>query len=193
MLDVDGVLVRGRPADGKPWFTGLEADLGLSYRLLRETFFEPYWQAIFTGHDALRPRLAAVLAKVAPGVGADALIAYWFENDSRLDPAVLEDMATLRRDGVRVLLATNQEHLRARYLMEELGLAGRVDGMLHSAALGCRKPMRDFFRRATEHAGVPPGEIVLVDDAVANVEAAREAGWHAHLWTGETRLKALVG
>jgi HAD superfamily hydrolase (TIGR01509 family) len=40
---------------------------------------------------------------------------------------------------------------------------------------------------------VPPDEIVLVDDAAANVEAARTAGWRAHLWTGETRLRALLG
>jgi putative hydrolase of the HAD superfamily len=193
MLDVDGVLVHGRPADGKPWFTGLEADLGLSYALLQATFFEPYWQAIFTGRDALAPRLGAVLAKAAPGLSAETLIAYWFDNDSRLDLTVLDDVATLRRRGIRVLLATNQEHLRARYLMEELGLGSKVDGMLHSAALGCRKPMPEFFRRATAHAGVPPAEIVLVDDAPANVDAARAAGWQAHLWTGETRLAALVG
>jgi len=41
----------------------------------------------------------------------------------------------LRLSGMRVFLATNQEHRRARHLMETMGLKAYVDGMLYSAAL----------------------------------------------------------
>jgi len=63
MLDVDGVLVNGRPQDGKHLFTDLEADLGVSRSLLQAAFFDVYWQQIVVGKDALKPRLSAVAAR----------------------------------------------------------------------------------------------------------------------------------
>ena len=49
MIDVDGVLVTGRPSDGLHWATSLEADLGLSFAILQDTFFKRYWEDIVTG------------------------------------------------------------------------------------------------------------------------------------------------
>jgi putative hydrolase of the HAD superfamily len=188
MLDVDGVLVGGRPKDGKHLFTDLERDLGISRSLLQAAFFDVYWQEIVVGRDALKPRLTAVLGKIAPKLEAQRLIDYWLANDSHIDMDMLEDVDALRRSGTKVFLATNQEHLRARYLMEEMGLGAHVDGLLYSAALGYRKPMPDFYRLAGERAGVVPNEIVFIDDVAANIEAARAVGWNAVLWTGEERL-----
>ena len=59
MLDVDGVLVDGRPEDGRHWQTSLEADLGLSPAALREHFFAPYWDEIVTGRVGLMAPLHA--------------------------------------------------------------------------------------------------------------------------------------
>jgi putative hydrolase of the HAD superfamily len=192
MLDVDGVLVTGRPQDGKHLFADLEADLGVSRSLLQAAFFDVYWQQIVVGKVALKPRLSAVLGKIAPQVDAQRLIDYWLVNDSRIDADVLAAVDILRQGGTKVFLATNQEHLRARYLMETMGLGARVDGIIYSAALGYRKPMPEFYRLATERAAVVPQQIVLVDDVLANIEAARTAGWNAVLWTGETPLAELV-
>lgn len=188
MMDVDGVLVGGRPTDGRHLFAELEADLGLSPDRLRETFFTPYWEAIVTGREGLTERLAPVLATIAPKVPAERLIAYWFENDSRVDQDVLSAVQRYRERGVPVFLATNQEHLRADYLMQQVGLGAHVDGIIYSAALGYRKPDAQFFERAAAVAGAAPEDIVLVDDTPANVEAARRNGWHAVHWTGERLL-----
>lgn len=192
MLDVDGVLVNGRPQDGKHLFTDLERDLGLSRSLLQAAFFDVYWQEIVMGRDALLPRLRSVLGKIAPQLEAQRLIDYWFVNDSRIDVAMLADVDALRRGGMKVFLATNQEHLRARYLMEQMELGAHVDGIVYSAALGVRKPMPEFYRLAAERTGVAPDEIVFIDDVAANIEAARAARWNAVLWTGEQRLQELV-
>ncbi|WP_055049382.1 HAD-IA family hydrolase [Devosia sp. A16] len=188
MMDVDGVLVSGRPTDGRHLFAELEADLGLSPDRLRETFFSPFWEAIVTGREGLTERLAPVLATMAPKVSAERLIAYWFENDSRVDQNVLSAMKRYRQRGVPVFLATNQEHMRADYLMRTVGLGAHVDGIIYSAALGHRKPDAQFFERAAAIAGAAPEEIVLVDDTLANVEAARRSGWSAVHWTGDSTL-----
>lgn len=188
MVDVDGVLIHGRPADGLPHFTYLERDLGLQPDLLQQEFFQVHWGAIIIGREALEPTLAGVLAKIAPHLSAAALIDYWFENDSRLDRNLLADLAALRRSGITLFLATNQEHRRAHYLMEELGLCAHFDDIIYSAALGHSKPSPDFFRMATERAGVMAAEIAFIDDIAANVETARQFGWNAAQWTAGTTL-----
>ncbi|MBX4909289.1 MULTISPECIES: HAD-IA family hydrolase [Rhizobium] len=188
MVDVDGVLIHGRPTDGLPHFTYLERDLGLRPDLLQQEFFQVHWGDIIIGREALEPRLADVLAKIAPHLSAAALIDYWFENDSRLDRNLLEDLAALRRSGVTLFLATNQEHRRARYLMEQLDLGAHFDDIVYSAALGHSKPSPDFFRMATERAGVLAAEIAFIDDMAANVETARQFGWNAAQWTAGATL-----
>lgn len=97
-------------------------------------------------------------------------------------------MELSRRSGVALFLATNQEHRRARYLMEGAGLGAHVDGIIYSAALGHCKPSPDFFRLATERAGALPGEIGFIDDMAENIEAARQFGWSAAQWTAGARL-----
>lgn len=192
MMDVDGVLVTGRPTDGRHLFAELEADLGLSPDRLRESFFTPFWEAIVTGREGLTERLAPVLAKIAPKVSAERLIAYWFENDSRVDQSVLAVVKQYRALGVPAFLATNQEHMRADYLMQQVGLGEHVDGIIYSAALGCRKPAAEFFDRAAAIAGAHPADIVFVDDTLANVEGARKRGWNAVHWTNERPLDEVL-
>jgi putative hydrolase of the HAD superfamily len=193
MLDVDGVVVTGRPRDGGHPFADIEAELGVPAIPLQHKFFDTHWPAIIVGREPLEPRLAEVLADIAPSVSAAALIDYWFRNDARLDQAVLDSVARLRADGMKVLLATNQEHLRARYLMEELGLGRQVDGIAYSAALGHRKPAPEFYTSASALARADPADLVLVDDVLANVEAAIAAGWRGVHWTGGQRLEDVLG
>lgn len=192
MLDVDGVLVCGRPHDGAHLFTDLQSDLGISLDDLRREFFTPRWEAIVTGQKPLVPELSEVLARIAPAVSAETLIEYWFRNDSRIEAAVLNDVAGLRRNGDRVFLATNQEHMRASYLMNELSLASAVDGIFYSAALGHRKPARAFFASVTESVACAPSQIVFIDDTEANVIAARDYGWNAAHWVSGMRLADVV-
>ena len=194
MIDVDGVLVTGRPQDGAHLFTDLEKDLGISLETLQREFFKPRWPDIVTGRKSLRPELADVLATIAPTVTAERLIDYWLINDSRLDTAVLDAMRLLRQQGHHVYLATNQEHLRAGYLMNEMGLARDVDGIFYSAALGYRKPEPEFYSKITAQLGAEKSEIILIDDTEQNVLSAREFGWQAVNWVpGMVVAEALAG
>jgi HAD superfamily hydrolase (TIGR01509 family) len=54
---------------------------------------------------------------------------------------------------------------------------------LVSAVLGARKPERRIYTRALGRFGVEPGDAILFDDSLANVEGAREAGMHAFHFT----------
>ncbi|MCJ8206457.1 HAD-IA family hydrolase [Pseudomonas sp. RGM2987] len=117
---------------------------------------------------------------------------YWFENDARLNLGLLADLAHHRCRGVKVFLASNQEHLRAHFLMKSLGLDHHCDGIFYSAALACRKPSLDFYKKVTELSGFLPEQLLLIDDTQANVQAARESGWHAIHWTRSSKLEARI-
>lgn len=187
MLDVDGVLISGRPSDGKHWTTSLEADLGISPADLKLHFFAKYWPAIQLGNSELMPSLGDALKNINSDVSAEQLANYWFTHDSRIDQSVLQACQKLRADGHAVWLATNQDHERAAYIMSDLGLSAHVDGMIYSAALGVKKPDPAFFKTAEKLAGADAVDIIFIDDTMSNVEAARDCGWQAFHWNNDNR------
>lgn len=190
MVDVDGVVIVH--PDPRGWAAHLERDLGLSPVLLQSAFFAPHWPDIILGRAGLRDRLTSVLAEIAPDLSADRLVRYWFENDAHLDQDLLAQLAPIRAGGVKLHLATVQEHERARYIWDELSLKQHFDGMHYAAELGFAKPAAAFFRAAAARSGFAPGEIFFIDDKQANVDAARGEGWSAALWDGTRPLADLM-
>src|SRR3954466_8860174 len=109
MVDGDGVLVDGRPEDGRHWHTSVEEDLGFTSDALHEQFFAPYWEDIVLGRAGLMEHLTTALQKIAPHVTPATFVSYWFELDARLVAAFLPELSSVRSAGIRVYLATNQE------------------------------------------------------------------------------------
>jgi putative hydrolase of the HAD superfamily len=190
MVDVDGVLVH--PAYPGGWAERLEADLGLSVAELGRAFFAPHWKDVSLGRADLHDRLAPVLARIAPQLSSEDLAKYWFAHDSRLDAVLMADLAGVRASGVELHLATVQEHHRARYLWEILGFRDQFDAMHYAADLGCAKPDAAFFHAIEVRTGFAPGDLLLIDDRIDNIEGARACGWGALLWDGTRRLGELL-
>jgi putative hydrolase of the HAD superfamily len=189
MVDVDGVVVT-TPSGG--WAKDLGADLGLPAAVLQSEFFSPHWEDVVLGRADLHERLAPVLAVHAPHLSCGDLTAYWFARDAVLDEVLLADLARLRADGLRLHLATVQEHRRAAYLWNDLGLSRRFDAMHYAADLGAKKPDAEFFTAVAARTGLAPDEMLLLDDKRENVEAAQAAGWGGLLWDGSEPVAALL-
>lgn len=189
MVDVDGVLITPRPGG---WAADLEADLGVSKADLADHFFAVHWDDIVLGRADLHERLGPVLAQIAPGVTSQRLAAYWFAKDSVLDDTLLEDLALMRAEGLKLHLATVQEHHRAAYLWERLGFREQFDALHYAADLGAKKTDPRFYAAVEARTGFAPAEMLLLDDTPSNVEAALAAGWRALHWTGEARLADLM-
>jgi putative hydrolase of the HAD superfamily len=117
------------------------------------------------------------LAEISPR----ELVDYWFARDSPLDEELLEDLAVVRQQGIELHLATLQEHHRARFLWERLGLRDRFVAMDYSPELGAVKSELAFYRAVEERTGLAPEEHCLIDDRLENIEMARRARWHAFL------------
>jgi putative hydrolase of the HAD superfamily len=190
MIDVDGVIVVNPEPSG--WQATLETDLGVSPEILQFAFFKPHFSDVVCGRAALRERLKPVLCEIAPDITCDQLIDYWFAHDSHLNNNLLRQLGHARHRGLKLHLATVQEHERADYLWRTLNLQAQFDAMHYAADLGWAKPAPEFFAEIERRSGFAPEEIFFLDDRAENVEAARDRGWHATLWAGDRTLDELL-
>lgn len=62
------------------------------------------------------------------------------------------------------------------------------DTILDSSEVGAIKPETRVYEIAAEKAGVPPEEILLIDDSRMNLMAADKLGWHV-LWFDDSRME----
>lgn len=192
ILDVDGVLIDGRPIDGLNWAHDLEKDLGISKNDLIASFFAPYWNDIVCGRHDILDCLVQALSAIAPHADAQILLEYWFAHDARLNEPLLDQLRIFRRKGLPCYLATNQEHLRAAYIMNDLALGMQTDGIFYSAAMGCRKPDPVFFVSIQTTLNLAPENLLLIDDTRENLEAAQRLGWQNLHWTKGSSIQDIL-
>jgi putative hydrolase of the HAD superfamily len=100
-------------------------------------------------------------------------------------------VAALRAEGVSCYLATNQTEHRGRYMAENLGYDGLLDGAFWSYELGLAKPDPAFFTTILDRLGLEADQVLFVDDSLRNVEAARSVGLAAEHWHVDVGLREL--
>jgi putative hydrolase of the HAD superfamily len=184
VLDVDGVVVLGNPQGGR-WDRWLARDLGIAPETLQAQFFRRHWRAIALGEADMLQVLDEIWHELACATSARRFVDYWFAQDSLLNHALLAQVDAWRGQGNKAFLATVQEHHRAEYLWQTLGLQHHFDAMHYSAALGAAKPDLVFYERVQAKLPVAaPGEVMFLDDSLRNVEAAMQFGWRARQYTG---------
>ena len=71
-----------------------------------------------------------------------------------------------------------REQEEARY-----GFTSMVEVAIYSHEEGIRKPDPRIYALASERLGIPPGEIIFLDDLPENIDAARVGGFQAILFT----------
>jgi putative hydrolase of the HAD superfamily len=195
VLDIDGVVSLAYPGSANPWYATLKADWGFDHDEMARDFFRGEFLQVLQGRLDLFVALHNYLEPRGLADRAQEFVAYWFEKDSVIDRNVLAQAdAWRRRTGGRCFAASNQEHHRVAFLRERAGLDAHFDEIVYSAALGVCKPDRVFFTSAQARMGVTAAQSILfVDDAAANVDAARACGWRAMLYRGpETLERALA-
>jgi len=92
-----------------------------------------------------------------------------------------EEMLALAR-GIaahrRVYLLSNIGDLHWEFLRREIEVESIGHGALPSFRAGASKPDPAIYRHAEKLFGLDPARTVFVDDLVANVDTARQRGWH---------------
>lgn len=191
LFDVDGVLIDGwhaKPERRNRWDATITHDLGVDSKAFQEKFFgspttgfPSLMHACVAGACDLKEALGRVLPSVGYNGSIDSFVAYWFVKDSNFNRDVLDVVKHLaRHDNVELYLATGQEHYRANYLWNQLGLKQYFRDMMYSAKLGHLKNTHEFFRAINAALRISPTERpVFFDDQEEIVCLARETGWDA--------------
>lgn len=188
VLDVDGVLLDPTRRGLGPWLDDAAVRFAVDADEIH-LFFRTRWDAVIVGKAPLADALATHFVENGIAADADEFIQHWLETDFVLDESVVAIAQHWAERGVPLFLATNQEHMRAAFLRDRLAPLP-ISDVFYSADLGVGKPDPEFFAlaQARLRSLYPDAGIVFVDDALANVAAARDHGWTAIHYSGQATL-----
>jgi putative hydrolase of the HAD superfamily len=188
IFDADGVLNHS-----KRRFSILLAEkYGISVEKT-SSFFEGPFQDCLTGDADLKEVIFPYLDKWGWDKGVDALLEYWFQQEHNVDEKIIQYIKELRSRDVLCLLATNNEKYRFQYMLDKMGFSNIFDKTYSSAHMGHKKPEQNFFLKIfKELNNIQKSEVLFTDDSIENIEAAKEFGIHAELYTSLENLKQKI-
>jgi FMN phosphatase YigB (HAD superfamily)/DNA-binding XRE family transcriptional regulator len=182
-FDVNGCLVRFFHRA----FTKLAAETNQPSDLVETTFWH-YNDAVCRGEMSLDE----FNSLFAERLGIDHLdwLAYYLE---AVDPiAEMQELVAWAAEHYHVGLLTN---IMPGFLDEMLqrGLLPRVNyaAIIDSSKTGAIKPETQIYEAAQHYTDCLPEEVLLIDDARANIMAAERFGWHV-LWFDDYRPEESV-
>lgn len=172
IFDLDGVIVDSHPAHLEAWKSFLHSlDKNLSDSDL-QFVLEGYKREVILRH---------FLGELSPQE-----VKYYGEKKDALFRASLEDVKTLpgfaaffdslEGAGLPVALASSASRWRVEYILNRLGLTRAFRAIVTGDDVVDGKPDPAIFRAAARGLGADPADILVCEDAVAGVEAAKRAG-----------------
>jgi beta-phosphoglucomutase len=93
-----------------------------------------------------------------------------------LDPAVKSTLDDLRGRGLKLAIGSSSKN--AKYILERIGLDDYFDAISDGTNISRSKPDPEVFLKAAEYVGIDPAKCVVVEDAVAGIEAGEAAGMY---------------
>lgn len=185
LFDVDGVLIHGyhaKPSLQHCWDETIETDLGIDRDHFKTHFiFKDFVKKVIIGQLDLKQALETYLPTIGFHQDPQIVIDYWMEHDTKVNHDLIEKINILKKNKEnRLFIATNQEHNRARYLMDNLGFGNYFEDIFYAAKIGSLKPSVEFFTYIQDRlpqSNYPP---ILFDDTQKIIDAANDFGWQAY-------------
>lgn len=87
---------------------------------------------------------------------------------------VRQVLQALRAEGIKIAVGSSSRN--TPLILERIGLQGEFDTVADGSDIEHTKPAPDVFLVAARRLGVEPGECMVVEDAVAGIEAAKAGG-----------------
>jgi beta-phosphoglucomutase len=188
IFDMDGVLLDTHPAHLQSWRCVLN-ELG-------KDVSDSDLQFVLDGHkrqEILRHFLGDVDESRLAQYGRlkDACF-YRFSDSVRALPGVGHFVRTLAADGIAAAVATSAARSRAEDLLEKFDLRCWFSLIVTGDDVACGKPDPTIYKIASVRLGISPDCLLVVEDAVSGVKAARAAGMECLGIADERRAPALL-
>lgn len=172
IFDMDGVVVDSHPAHMQAWKALFES--------LGKKMSERDLEFVLEGHrreDILRHYLGDLPADQLKELGMmkDALYRDAAQ-DMKTISGIEEFMASLDGAGVPMAVASSAGRTRVEHTLEKLGLRQRFRAVVAGDDVPRAKPDPAVFQVAASSVGVKAEQVLVCEDAVAGVIAAKSAG-----------------
>lgn len=92
-----------------------------------------------------------------------------------LKKEVKDTMDELKKRGCRLALGSSSKN--AKFILERLGLDGYFDAISDGTNITYSKPNPEVFLKAAEFLGLEPKDCLVVEDALAGIDAALAGGF----------------
>ncbi len=184
IFDLDGMIIQGERFSSR-----LENEYNISKKTT-SSFFQNEFQLCLIGKADLKEELKKHLEEWGWKKDTNSFLEYWFEEDSnQIDERFIEAITALRRQKIKVYLATNNEKYRTENSVINRGLGKWFDAVFSSSDIGFKKPEESFFECILEKIGDEKSEILFWDDDKENVFAAKKFGFRAEVYTDFEEFK----
>lgn len=174
IFDMDGVLVMSEPLLAEA-AARMFAEKGF---IVRHEEFHPF---IGMGEDRYLGGVA--LARNIPfNAPRDKARAYSLYLDLikgclKPMPGVVEFVSECRKRGFKTAVASSADEVKVLGNLNEIGLPSETfDIVVSGSQVARKKPAPDIFLEACRRLGLSPARCLVVEDAIAGVEAAKAAG-----------------
>ncbi|PIR74258.1 MAG: hypothetical protein COU35_03120 [Candidatus Magasanikbacteria bacterium CG10_big_fil_rev_8_21_14_0_10_47_10] len=181
LFDADGVIVRSEMFSHQ--YTkkfGIPTDA-------MTPFFKGIFQSCLIGETNLKEVVEPYLQKWKWHGTVDEFLNFWFESEHVIDQQVVAAIKTLKNNGVRCFLTTNQEQYRTDYMRHTMGFGELFDGIFSSAEVRNKKPEPDYYEFVIQvlqaQHGIEKNAIIYIDHTVPNIEGATAVGIKSYLYT----------
>jgi len=104
-------------------------------------------------------------------------------------PGVREFLQELRSKGIKIALGSASKN--SPMILEKIQLLDLFDAVVDGNSISQAKPHPEVFLKGAEKLSVEPSHCVVFEDAIAGIEAARNAGMHC-IGIGEKETLALA-
>jgi putative hydrolase of the HAD superfamily len=186
VFDFGGVLFRWRPAQLLQQVLPQHAKDAASAAFWAQQFFAVPgggWADFDRGTVSSGELVARIAQRT--GLSAQDVQAVVDAVPAELAP-IAESLALLQRlrchahaSGRRLFYLSNMPAPYADYLERTHGFVREFDAGVFSARVKLIKPQPEIYALAAQRFGVPPAELLFLDDHLPNVLAAQAAGWAA--------------
>lgn len=178
IFDADGVLIKS-----ERFSTYLKDTYGITKEQTLP-FFTGIFKDCLIGKADLKEVIQPYLKEWGWKKSVDELLEEWFSFEHKINEELMSYVQDLRNNGVKCVLATNNEKYRINYMLDQMGFSNSLDKVYGSAHLGYKKPAIEFYALVmTDMSGIDKKEVVFWDDDEENVKAAQEFGINAEFYT----------
>lgn len=185
--DLDGVIIDSGEEHRKSWHR-MAQDEGIPFT------DEQFYATFGMRNNAIIPMLWGDMPEERMQALADRKEMYFREfirEAAQPLPGSIELMTALRETGYKQALASSTPIKNIELIDEVLGLNQYLSVLVSGETVPHGKPAPDVFLKAAHELGINPANCVVIEDAVAGIQAARAGGMKCIAVAGTRDLPGL--